>query len=385
METSEVDWDAREGNFVKDREANERIDKERGNAQSAHLVGNEITRRRLSDEERAAIASYDPAEDPKSIYYKGEKSSLPTPPTIGEPPKAPTNNSQFQWRKYQQRLAAWQVEKKAQVEQYELERSAAMDQKRATIQGRQFEIQEADRIAEIEAADLASTLKERTEGEVLGALQAIRGIDGKSPDFQDRISEIMLEYPNGITDPRVKTIIDFHSKTNQAVAAARKAEEEKGVSLTETASKEVLEARKVAAAEGFTPEEVKEVFRDGGVDQVALARAQRAAKDRASRQGKAETDQSRQDYSLSRLEEDKAALEAQAAINPEDPKIQADIAAIDERIRFRKERQEEADVAPTSSEAISVDEAKRLQAQGELAPGTLIKMNDGTIRPYVGK
>jgi hypothetical protein len=232
---------------------------------------------------------------------------------------------------------------------------------------------------------LASTLKERTEGEVLGALQAIRGIDGKSPDFQDRISEIMLEYPNGITDPRVKTIIDFHSKTNQAVAAARKAEEEKGVSLTETASKEVLEARKVAAAEGFTPEEVKEVFRDGGVDQVALARAQRAAKDRASRQGKAETDQSRQDYSLSRLEEDKAALEAQAAINPEDPKIQADIAAIDERIRFRKERQEEADVAPTSSEAISVDEAKRLQAQGELAPGTLIKMNDGTIRPYVGK
>jgi hypothetical protein len=347
----------------------------------------------IEDELKMPDADTIDSRDAQRQPLDAESSSgLPTPPTIGEPPRAPTNNSQFQWRKYQQRLAVWQVEKKAQVEQYELDRNAAMDQKRATIQGRQFEIQEADRIAQIQSADIESKNKEKDEMEVLNAMQEIQDIDGTSDDYDNQVIALAIKYPSAIGDARVKSIISRQDNRRDVVLAAkkaedekRKAEEEKGVALTEKASREVLEARKVAAAEGFTPDEIKEVFRDGGVDQVALARAQRAAKQRTTREGKAETDQFRKDYSLSRLEEDKVALEAQAEVNPDDPKIQADIAAIDERIRFRKKRQEEAEVAPTSSEAISVDEAKRLHAQGKLAPGTLIKMNDGTIRPYVGK
>jgi hypothetical protein len=357
----------------------------------------------IKDELKMPDADTIDSRDAQRQPLDAESSSgLPTPPTIGEPPKAPTNNSQFQWRKYQQRLAAWQVEKKAQVEQYELERSAAMDQKRATIQGRQFEIQEADRIAEIEAADLASTLKERTEGEVLGALQAIRGIDGKSPDFQDRISEIMLEYPNGITDPRVKTIIDFHSKTNQAVTAARKAEEEKKAQQDAESEKSLTEARKTAASEGLNQEELASAFPNNTLDPVAFEAARRAAKERQSRARRSSANTETQDKAIDQLKEERAALQARLESSdldsPEMDRLRSSLTAIDAKIKFRQEQRTSETMDDTSDSSaqfnadgedsngvLSLEEMKRRHEAGTAVNGTEFYDKNGVKMTYENK
>jgi hypothetical protein len=327
------------------------------------------------------ISSETIAEDERGLEAVESVSGLPTPPTIGAPPKAPTNNSQFQWRKYNRRMAEWERQKNAQIQQYELNRQSAIDQRVAKIQEGQFEIKEADRIAQLQAAELALEEKRGQEVNVINALDFMRQLDPKDEDYQSKVNEFILEFPSAITDPRVKAILGNKNSINATVSQAREKINQKNAAKEQEAVNAENAFRVKAASEGLTAEETEAAFVNGVYDSVAGAAAIRQGKERVAREGKADTDQSRQEEAVLRLEEEKAGIEArlEGATPDEEIKLQSDLRAINERIAFRKQGgRERKPEQEDNSEVLTEQEAKRLFDLKELKPGTRVRREDGT-------